>query len=224
MLSQAHDLRKQAGDWHALEITERNLQVLCWALRAKLHGDQPRKSLLERLARRPVLAYTIAALLVVLGGVAGATTRSSHNATGTLSNSSGSVKGTKTPTTTTGTTKTKTSTGKTTSTQTTTGKTNTDKTPGVKTSVLTVNSQPAITSAEAATFTYKQPGSFTVTATGIPTPTITEAGTLPPGVSFNVGVLSGTPEKVGVYPIAFTATNGVGSDAVQSDFTLTVER
>jgi hypothetical protein len=93
-----------------------------------------------------------------------------------------------------------------------------------QTFTLTVDSQPAITSPEATTFTYKQPGSFTVTATGAPIPTITETGTLPSGVTFREGVLSGTPAKVGIYRLAFTATNGVGSDAVQSNFTLTVER
>jgi hypothetical protein len=87
---------------------------------------------------------------------------------------------------------------------------------------LTVNSKPAITSASKATFTVGTAGSFTVTATGSPTPTIAESGALPTGVTFSGGVLSGTPTQGGVYPITFTATNGVGSGAVQS-FTLTVD-
>ncbi len=87
---------------------------------------------------------------------------------------------------------------------------------------LTVDSKPAITSANKTTFTEGTAGSFTVTATGSPTPTITESGTLPNGVTFNNGVLSGTPTEGGVYTITFTAANGVGSGAVQS-FTLTVD-
>lgn len=84
---------------------------------------------------------------------------------------------------------------------------------------------PAITSASSATFTVNAAGSFTVTATGSPTPTITETGALPTGVSFNTTthVLSGTPAAgtAATYNITFTASNGVGTNAVQS-FTLTV--
>ena len=67
------------------------------------------------------------------------------------------------------------------------------------------------------------PGSST--ATGTPAPTITRTGTLPTGVSFSGGVLSGTPAAGtgGTYPLTFTASNGVGSNAVQS-FTLTVNQ
>ncbi|MGO8870979.1 MAG: putative Ig domain-containing protein [Acidimicrobiales bacterium] len=81
---------------------------------------------------------------------------------------------------------------------------------------------PAITSAGSTTFTEGSAGSFTVTATGSPVPTIAEAGALPAGVTFADGVLSGTPTATGTFPITFTAANGVGSDAVQ-DFTLTVQ-
>ena len=82
---------------------------------------------------------------------------------------------------------------------------------------------PAITSANHTTFTKGSAGSFTVTATGYPVPTIGESGTLPAGVTFNsaTGVLSGTPTQSGAFPVTMTATNGVGSDATQS-FTLTV--
>ncbi|HWG74121.1 MAG TPA: putative Ig domain-containing protein [Acidimicrobiales bacterium] len=86
-----------------------------------------------------------------------------------------------------------------------------------------VGAAPAITSAPAATFTVGAPGSFTVTATGTPPPTITESGALPAGVTFTNGVLSGTPAPGtgGDYPLVFTAT-GAGSPATQ-DFTLTVD-
>ena len=85
---------------------------------------------------------------------------------------------------------------------------------------------PAVTSASSTTFDVFSAHSFTVTATGTPTPTLSETGALPPGVTFNAatGVLSGTPNtptSFGVFPITFTASNGVGSNAVQQ-FTLTV--
>ena len=86
---------------------------------------------------------------------------------------------------------------------------------------------PAITSAKSTTFTVGAAGSFTVTTTGVPTPTLSESGTLPSGVTFNAttGVLSGTPAagSGGTYPLTFTAHNGVGSDATQT-FTLTVNQ
>jgi hypothetical protein len=87
-----------------------------------------------------------------------------------------------------------------------------------------VDEAPAITSAERTTFTQGTEGSFPVTATGTPAPAVTESGALPKGVTFNetTDVLSGTPTQEGVYRISFHASNGVGSEAVQS-FTLTVD-
>jgi hypothetical protein len=86
---------------------------------------------------------------------------------------------------------------------------------------------PAITSANKTTFTAGSAGTFTVTDTGSPTPTLSESGTLPSGVSFNAstGVLSGTPAagSGGTYNLVFTASNGVGSNATQN-FTLTVNQ
>src|ERR1035438_3753456 len=86
---------------------------------------------------------------------------------------------------------------------------------------LTVNQAPVITSASSTTFTEGVAGSFTVTATGSPTPSITESGALPGGVTFIAGILSGTPSASGTFPITFTASNGVSPNAVQN-FTLTV--
>ena len=87
------------------------------------------------------------------------------------------------------------------------------------------NVAPTITSAASATFTIGTAGTFTATATGTPAPTLSEAGALPSGVTFNAatGVLSGTPAAgtAGTYPITFTAANGVLPNATQS-FTLTV--
>ncbi len=75
---------------------------------------------------------------------------------------------------------------------------------------LTVDSTPAITSANTATFTKGATGSFTVTATGSPAPTITERGNLPAGVKFTAGVLSGKATATGSFQILFVASNGVG--------------
>jgi hypothetical protein len=90
---------------------------------------------------------------------------------------------------------------------------------------LTVNQIPAITSAGSATFTIGAAGSFPVTATGYPAPTISASGALPSGVTFNAatGELGGTPAvgTNGIYHITFTASNGVLPNATL-DFTLTV--
>jgi hypothetical protein len=80
---------------------------------------------------------------------------------------------------------------------------------------------PAITSPDEATFTEGVAGSFAVSATGTPAPTITKWGTLPTGVTFSDGVLSGTPTQIGAFQITFTAENGIGADSTQQ-FTLTV--
>ena len=96
---------------------------------------------------------------------------------------------------------------------------------------LTVNQAPAITSANNVTFTVGQAGTFEVTTTGFPPPSIARGGVaLPGGVSFvdngdGTGTLSGTPDAGtgGTYAITFTATNVVGSSPPQS-FTLTVNQ
>jgi hypothetical protein len=87
---------------------------------------------------------------------------------------------------------------------------------------------PAITSANSAGFTVGTAGSFTVTATGSPTPALTESGTLPGGVTFvdngnGTATLSGTPTSAsaGTYALTITASNGVSPNASQP-FTLTV--
>jgi sugar lactone lactonase YvrE len=92
---------------------------------------------------------------------------------------------------------------------------------------LTIDQAPAITSASSATFTVGTAGTFTVTATGYPAPTLSETGTLPSGITFNAptGVLSGTPAAGtgGTYNLTFTASNGTPTNATQS-FTLTVDQ
>jgi len=96
---------------------------------------------------------------------------------------------------------------------------------------LTVNpasESPTITSAPSTTFQAGKGGSFLVVATGSPTPTISETGALPAGVSFvdngnGTATLAGTPaaNAAGVYHLTVTAANGVGRPATE-DFTLNV--
>ena len=88
---------------------------------------------------------------------------------------------------------------------------------------LTVQQAPAITSAASTTFTVGTPGTFTVTTTGFPTPTVSQTGTLPTGVTFTPAtrVLGGTAAQTGAFPLVFTATNSVPPDATQN-FTLNV--
>jgi VCBS repeat-containing protein len=92
---------------------------------------------------------------------------------------------------------------------------------------------PAITSANTTTFVILQAGTFTVTTSGLPKPSIAEVGALPSGVTFvdgtgpnkGTGVLSGTPAAGtgGSYPITFQATNPHGSSPIQN-FTLIVNQ
>jgi len=87
----------------------------------------------------------------------------------------------------------------------------------------TVNAAPAITSANTITFVVGVNGSFTVVATGYPTPSIASSGTLPSGITYldngdGTATLSGTPAfgSSGTYPLTFTASNGFGADATQN--------
>jgi hypothetical protein len=84
---------------------------------------------------------------------------------------------------------------------------------------------PAITSDYQTTFNAGTAGSFTVSATGTPAPTLAETGTLPSGVTFTSSTaLSGTPAAGtgGIYPIEVTATNSVGT--VTQTLTLIVQQ
>jgi uncharacterized repeat protein (TIGR03803 family) len=79
-------------------------------------------------------------------------------------------------------------------------------------------SAPVLTSTNATTFLQSVAGSFTVAASGFPTPSLSESGTLPSGVTFTdngngTGSLAGTPASgtAGTYSITFTATNSAGS-------------
>ena len=87
---------------------------------------------------------------------------------------------------------------------------------------------PVITSAGSTTFAAGKASTFTVTSSGLPTPTLSEAGALPSGVVFvnngdGTATLAGTPaaSSAGTYHIVITAANGVGTAATQ-DFTFNV--
>jgi hypothetical protein len=88
---------------------------------------------------------------------------------------------------------------------------------------------PAITSTNATTFVVGNSGSFTVTATGTPTPSLSAvAESLPGGITFvdngnRTGTLSGTPASgtAGQYSLTMVAHNSSGPDANQA-FTLTI--
>jgi hypothetical protein len=85
---------------------------------------------------------------------------------------------------------------------------------------------PAFTSASSTTFAEGAASSFSITATGNPTPAITESGALPSGITFAGGAgsatLSGTTYAApGTYPITLSANDGFDPATTQS-FTLTV--
>ena len=99
---------------------------------------------------------------------------------------------------------------------------------GTQAFTLTVDQAPAITSANATPASVGVTSSFTVTSTGFPVAALSESGPLPNGLAWvdngdGTGMLSGLPASGsdGIYPITFTADNGVAPVASQS-FTLTV--
>ena len=84
-----------------------------------------------------------------------------------------------------------------------------------------------ITSVSSAAFTVSEPGTFTVTATSIPTPSLSAVGTLPSGVTFTdngdgTASLAGVPAPgtAGDYPITVYAW--FGGSTVSQTFVLTV--
>jgi hypothetical protein len=90
----------------------------------------------------------------------------------------------------------------------------------------TVNLAPTIISGDTATFTTGSAGSFTVAATGYPTPALLKSGFLPSGIVFldagnGTATISGTASSAGIYQVVIAATNGVAPSAVQV-FTLII--
>jgi uncharacterized repeat protein (TIGR01451 family) len=97
------------------------------------------------------------------------------------------------------------------------------------TATLTVNQPPHVTSLNYATFAKGVQGTFTVTTTGYPVPSLTTspAGSLPAGVTFvdnhnGTATISGKPTVSGTFSFWITASNGVSPQGLQS-FTLTVQ-
>ncbi len=92
---------------------------------------------------------------------------------------------------------------------------------GVQQFTLTVNQVPAFVSANGTQF-YVGVGeeSVTIKASGVPTPTLSESGNLPVGVTFTpaTGILDGSlgVGVGGVYLFQLIASNRVGSDATQN--------
>jgi Putative Ig domain len=89
---------------------------------------------------------------------------------------------------------------------------------------------PTITSAATGSFKVGMAGTFTITATGTPTPSFTLTGAQPSWLSFvdntdGTATLSGTPDADSdlSYSFTITARNGVSPIATQ-DFTLTVQQ
>lgn len=85
---------------------------------------------------------------------------------------------------------------------------------------------PSITSGNSTTFTVGSAGSFLVTATGTPVPSLSVSGALPNGVTFTdnhdgTATLAGTPTSSGTWAFTVNASNGVTPNASQN-FTLTV--
>lgn len=86
---------------------------------------------------------------------------------------------------------------------------------------------PTITSADSANFTAGTAGTFTVTATGTPTPGLSESGALPTGVTFTPNadgtatLTVGANAPAGSTFLSLTAANGITPDAPQA-FALTI--
>ncbi|MDW5598830.1 S8 family serine peptidase, partial [Conexibacter stalactiti] len=84
-------------------------------------------------------------------------------------------------------------------------------------------SAPAVTSGASVGFTAGQPGSFTVTTSGAPAPSLTLAGTLPAGVAFRdngngTATVAGTPAATanGTYAVQLAASNGLEPGGAQT--------
>ncbi|MFZ3262496.1 MAG: choice-of-anchor D domain-containing protein [Terriglobales bacterium] len=98
--------------------------------------------------------------------------------------------------------------------------------PATQAFTIILQQAPSFTSANNAVFVYGVPNSFTVTTVGFPVPSIHEAGTLPPWLTFvdngnGTATLAGTPSYTsGTFALVLTATNVVAS--VQQNFTLSV--
>jgi large repetitive protein len=87
--------------------------------------------------------------------------------------------------------------------------------------VLTVVPVPAFTSAASDSVARGSPFTFPVTTTGSPTPTLSESGKLPRGVTFHDdgggnATLAGTPAGLGTFIFTITASNAAAGSARQT--------
>ena len=94
--------------------------------------------------------------------------------------------------------------------------------PAVQYLVLNLGGAPVITSVSGWRAVPGQYNAFTVTTTGSPVPLLSVSGSLPPGLVFRdnlngTATISGTPpaDARGTYEVTITATNGVGTPALQ---------
>ncbi len=101
--------------------------------------------------------------------------------------------------------------------------------PSAALNILVNGTAPAITSANAASFTYGVAGTFTVTTTGGPLPVIATVSTLPSGVTLTdnhdgtATIASTATALPGGVSIALTANNTINPSAAQT-FTLTINK
>jgi prepilin-type N-terminal cleavage/methylation domain-containing protein len=147
----------------------------------------------------------------VSGGGPTTTTTSAASTTTTSTTPPTTTTSTEPPTTTTTTTEPPTTTSTTTP-------------PTTTTTTTPHNLAPRFTSDGGTTFRHGVFGSFTVTSSGSPQPSLKVSGSPPSGISFDrtTGVLSGTAKRSGIYQFTFTASNGIRPNATQL-FTLFVE-
>lgn len=89
--------------------------------------------------------------------------------------------------------------------------------PASVTQVVKNPAAPRFTSPKTVILRIGKAGTFTPRATGLPVPAITERGSLPKGLRFAHGALTGTPASgtAARYSLTFTAVNGVGKPVVQ---------
>jgi F5/8 type C domain/Putative Ig domain len=94
--------------------------------------------------------------------------------------------------------------------------------PAVQHLVVNIGGAAVITSPASLVLQTNVYRAFTVTASGSPTPALTESGTLPPGMVFHANgngtaTISGAPpaSASSTYVVTITASNGVGHPAVQ---------
>jgi hypothetical protein len=91
---------------------------------------------------------------------------------------------------------------------------------------LTINEAPAITSADSTSFGSGATGTFTVTTSGNPHPSLSETGDLPSGVTFTdngdgTATLKGSTTASGTYHLSITASSSAGT--ANQAFTLTID-